>query len=188
MRGIQLSATSFLFTAGSNMPNYLTSSTASLFMVARNASANTGWNMINLVWGPTLRYHLSFNGNDVSPQIQGLTLLAGPSPFLVGRGPVVAPSATAIIGFTTSSSLHVNGSSNGFGARSLSNASDSTRFTLGDDRSDSNISSNIVLYEIVGMNTNATTLQRQQIEGYFAWKWDLVASLPADHPYKTFRP
>ena len=35
-------------------------------------------------------------------------------------------------------------------------------------------------------STNTTT--RQLIEGYLAWKWNLQASLPADHPYKNVAP
>jgi hypothetical protein len=33
-----------------------------------------------------------------------------------------------------------------------------------------------------------TTLQRQQIEGYLAWKWGLQALLPSGHPYKNAPP
>ncbi len=33
-----------------------------------------------------------------------------------------------------------------------------------------------------------TTLQRQQIEGYLAWKWSLNYTLPANHPYKYIPP
>ncbi len=33
-----------------------------------------------------------------------------------------------------------------------------------------------------------TTLQRQQVEGYLAWKWGLQANLPAGHPYQTSPP
>lgn len=33
-----------------------------------------------------------------------------------------------------------------------------------------------------------STTQRQQIEGYLAWKWSLQNSLPSDHPYKNTRP
>lgn len=36
--------------------------------------------------------------------------------------------------------------------------------------------------EIVSFNTALTTEQRQQIEGYLAWKWGLKTSLSADHP------
>jgi hypothetical protein len=34
-----------------------------------------------------------------------------------------------------------------------------------------------------------STAQRQQVEGYLAWKWNLQASLPTStHPYRTFKP
>jgi len=48
--------------------------------------------------------------------------------------------------------------------------------------------------EIIHYNTSLTTSQRQQVEGYLAWKWNL-GSLPATHPYygipvfsRTFQP
>jgi hypothetical protein len=34
-------------------------------------------------------------------------------------------------------------------------------------------------------NSALTTTQRQQVEGYLAWKWRLRASLPVNHPYKN---
>lgn len=40
-------------------------------------------------------------------------------------------------------------------------------------------------YEIVYFNTALTTAQRQQVEGYLAWKWGLQANLPTGH---SFRP
>jgi hypothetical protein len=39
------------------------------------------------------------------------------------------------------------------------------------------------IYEIIIFDTAFTTAQRQQIEGYLAWKWGLQTSLPASHPY-----
>lgn len=42
--------------------------------------------------------------------------------------------------------------------------------------------------EVVLYNTALTTAQRQQVEGYLAWKWGLQGSLPADHPYKNAPP
>jgi hypothetical protein len=39
--------------------------------------------------------------------------------------------------------------------------------------------------EIVIYNSALSTQQRQQVEGYLAWKWGLTASLPTGHPYKT---
>ncbi len=42
--------------------------------------------------------------------------------------------------------------------------------------------------ELILCNRNLTTLERQQYEGYLAWKWGLEADLPADHPYKSTPP
>ena len=37
--------------------------------------------------------------------------------------------------------------------------------------------------EIIIYNTNLTESQRQQIEGYLAWKWGIQSSLPNTHPF-----
>lgn len=42
--------------------------------------------------------------------------------------------------------------------------------------------------EILVYASALNTTQRQQIEGYLAWKWGTVATLPSGHPYKTFAP
>jgi hypothetical protein len=39
--------------------------------------------------------------------------------------------------------------------------------------------------EFILYDTALTTAQRQQIEGYLAWKWGLVSNLPLSHPYKA---
>jgi hypothetical protein len=44
------------------------------------------------------------------------------------------------------------------------------------------------VYEVIGFNVTLTTAQRQQVEGYLAWKWGLQGSLPAGHPYKLWPP
>jgi hypothetical protein len=48
--------------------------------------------------------------------------------------------------------------------------------------------SNARISEVVVCNQNLSTLDRQKLEGYFARKWGLLASLPEDHPYKTLPP
>ena len=45
--------------------------------------------------------------------------------------------------------------------------------------------SSISIFEIIHFNTFLSTTQKQQIEGYLAYKWGLEASLPAGHPYGT---
>ena len=42
--------------------------------------------------------------------------------------------------------------------------------------------------EIVVIAGNLSSLDRQKMEGYLAWKWGLEANLPADHPYKNTPP
>jgi hypothetical protein len=37
--------------------------------------------------------------------------------------------------------------------------------------------------EVIAYNSVLGTTQRQQVEGYLAWKWGLQASLPTNHPY-----
>ena len=42
--------------------------------------------------------------------------------------------------------------------------------------------------EYIILRRNATTTERQKLEGYLAHKWGLTANLPSDHPYKTVGP
>lgn len=42
--------------------------------------------------------------------------------------------------------------------------------------------------EIIVFSKASSTLERQEIEGYLAWKWGLVGTLPSTHPYKKIRP
>jgi hypothetical protein len=44
------------------------------------------------------------------------------------------------------------------------------------------------LCEIIIYNTAITTSQREQVEGYLAWKWGLQKSLPSNHPFYLFPP
>jgi hypothetical protein len=44
------------------------------------------------------------------------------------------------------------------------------------------------VYEILVYNSVLPTTQRQQIEGYLAWKWGLTGSLPTSHPNKYMPP
>ena len=44
------------------------------------------------------------------------------------------------------------------------------------------------MYEMLHYEGEMTTTQRQQIEGYLAWKWGLQASLPGSHPYAGAAP
>jgi len=42
--------------------------------------------------------------------------------------------------------------------------------------------------EFLVFNTNLSTIDRQNVEGYLAWKWSLQATLPSNHPYYAVSP
>ena len=42
--------------------------------------------------------------------------------------------------------------------------------------------------EVILYRSALTNTQRQQVEGYLAWKWGMQANLPANHPYKNSAP
>jgi hypothetical protein len=191
LNGISFGAGLFMFTDGSNIPNFSSGSSASVFITGRNASTNNGWNIVNTMWfngteGATSRYHFSFNQGGTA----GTTLFANST--LTGQvtSNAVLPSANAILGFTTSpssSSIHTNGSSNAYGGKSLTAANNSTDFMFNDARGAS-VGADIIIFEMVGFNTQVSTSERQQIEGYMAWKWGLQENLPSTHPYKNYPP
>jgi hypothetical protein len=47
---------------------------------------------------------------------------------------------------------------------------------------------NTSISEFIIYNKTLTNTERQQIEGYLAWKWEFEANLPSDHPYRNEAP
>jgi hypothetical protein len=45
-----------------------------------------------------------------------------------------------------------------------------------------------VHYEIIAYDRGLTNSERQQVEGYLAWKWNLNSSLPTNHPFYKISP
>ena len=60
--------------------------------------------------------------------------------------------------------------------------------TLGNRSGATTLLFNGDLYEIVVSLSAISTSDRQKLEGYLAWKWGRVSSLPSDHPYKNIQP
>ena len=75
---------------------------------------------------------------------------------------------------------YVNGTS--FGSGGTSSSSGQAIFILGHQYTGGAYLTGYI-YEFIIYNTALSTVQRQQIEGYLAWKWRLTSSLPASHPY-----
>lgn len=59
---------------------------------------------------------------------------------------------------------------------------------IGWDGSSTSACSNVKFFEILIIPDILSDSDRQKLEGYLAWKWDLQSSLPANHPYKSDRP
>ena len=86
-------------------------------------------------------------------------------------------TGSQVLNYTSLSSFF--DATNGYRLGALNNGDDSAPFPY---RFYGNIA------EFITYNTALTTLQRQQVEGYLAWKWGLQANLPANHPYKSASP
>lgn len=84
-------------------------------------------------------------------------------------------------------SQYVNGTINGTSNLNPDNVN-AENLTIGNDYSASNRGAFSNMSELVIVNTDLSNSVRQQLEGYLAWKWGTVASLPALHPYKTAPP
>jgi hypothetical protein len=44
------------------------------------------------------------------------------------------------------------------------------------------------IYEVLSFSRTISTTERQQIEGYLAWKWGVQANLPSNHPFQKGPP
>ena len=67
-------------------------------------------------------------------------------------------------------------------------SSATTGFQVGGTQTSTTAYGDKLISEVVGCNTKLSTDNLQKLQGYLAWNWDLAASLPIDHPYKTVRP
>jgi hypothetical protein len=90
---------------------------------------------------------------------------------------------------TTTYAEYLNGSTTAAGTFTMAKAGvdTATRVYIA-TRDDKYTTFNGYICEIIMYNTQLTFTQRQQVEGYLAWKWGLQASLPGDHLYKTAAP
>jgi hypothetical protein len=94
--------------------------------------------------------------------------------------------------FQNGTSLSVSNDSLGYySAGSYPNANNTRSFILGGRASigatpDSFFTGDMA--EVIWYSGPVSVVQRQQVEGYLAWKWGLVGNLPTTHPFKKFPP
>ena len=88
---------------------------------------------------------------------------------------------------TNTSALFVDGNSNTSGTTTTTGTSTGyyvgCRNDLGNGTARSFL--NGAIYEVIAYNRVVTAAERQRIEGYLAWKWNLQPNLSTIHPYKA---
>jgi hypothetical protein len=90
------------------------------------------------------------------------------------------PNIYELVYDSSTASSFVNGTSQGTFSAPVSGSALTSSQTLVSTHNNNNT---VIEYEFIFFNVTLTTNQRQQIEGYLAWKWGLQTSLPANHPY-----
>ena len=89
---------------------------------------------------------------------------------------------------TTSMKAYTNGNGITYtGGTTWTPADTDPVFYLG-TRAGGTLAFNGVFYEVLVFNSQLTTLQRQTVEGYLAWKWGLQSQLPSFNSYSTKPP
>jgi hypothetical protein len=109
---------------------------------------------------------------------------------------IVGPSAgtTALITGTVSNTTNVTVSLNGATTGASYTSGTISAWTAGTTTYLAVDTTTTIYYykgfvmEILFYNSLLSISQRQQIEGYLAWKWGLQSNLPANHPFFNFPP
>jgi hypothetical protein len=125
---------------------------------------------------------------DVSNPNSVFFILGGVSPLLVTTVTANTYTIASFVWSTPTATLFINGGSvPGF---TSANTLTFSKFAIGATPTNENnrLGNGCVVNEFVSFTSALTTTQRQQVEGYLAWKWGLQASLPSNHPYFNAKP
>ena len=154
-------------------------STYSIFSVARRLSTNA-YNAVYFAPGSANLLIYRFNNTNTSEWYLG----PAADVYLNNtstNGDGINELITQVSGTATG---YING--NIIGSKTTATSSSQLNFVLG--RQDGNPYLNGYIYEVIIYNRAVSTAQRQNIEGYLAWKYSLQGSLPSTHPFKKFPP
>lgn len=137
-------------------------------------------------------YHVSVGFNNatqlyvgISGQAQTYSLLTIPDARTEMKLYSIVASGTG-----SNSSVSINGSIVPINTGNLTNLAGTPIYTYPNTSAGSTAAAtrrmgSIVVGETIVYMGEITSTQRQQIEGYLAWKWGLQANLPASHPYSV---
>jgi hypothetical protein len=100
-------------------------------------------------------------------------------------GPSVVINTRYLVGAvndTSNITAYVNGVAGTAVAHTASSVASNTSFTIGGYSASADRLTGSI-FEVLCFAGPVSTVQRQQIEGYLAWKWGLQGSLPSTHPF-----
>jgi hypothetical protein len=165
--------------SNTSFPTFIGSGPASYFLVEYNMTAPSGnpgpfGYSAGPNFGLIMQYNPGFTGG-LQPFSTGVSSFTSATPRLIF---LYKPNVTSsnMTGFINGTSQTVSDTTSGTYSGTFSVGSATNGF----------ISGNIC--ELIVFNKDVTTSERQQVEGYLAYKWGLTSSLPSTHPYIKFQP
>jgi len=180
-----LSNSSVYLNGGSYLQNTnFNFTTYTLFIVSVQTSGNGPLYTNNTTTGGYSGFFPNYNGSYYLVQADNNWIAAGGSPFANGTTYMYSIQYDSLNNINLWSTGSISPVITGTAGTITRN-----KFLLGNRNSSGfvdNMTGNI--FEVIQYNTTLSTLQRQQVEGYLAWKWGLQANLPANHPYKSASP
>ena len=144
----------------------VTNSTYCIFTVHRFYSNSGGPGHIYRGGGNWFRQHNQFVNWITDRDPEGYIYVNANDIGINGIGCLNTPTTTSAVGY-------LNGTSVG---SSLKGSGTNFSFTIGGE------GLSAAIFEILVYNIGLTDSQRQQVEGYLAWKWGIQGSLPGAHP------
>jgi hypothetical protein len=183
-------AINFSGTTGMRFTTSWSSSVRSFFVVSLPGANTNNYGYLNQYGGGNFQFS-AWNAG-------------GFGPFLANNGTGIYVAGTSVANFyntpnlfcalgngsggqTSSTGIFINGNSTSLITGNVASLGTGTITTyIGWDTVQT--STGIPIGEILVYDVLLTIVQRQQIEGYLAWKWGLAGKLPITHPYKTFQP
>jgi hypothetical protein len=182
--GMDLTNSSGFISVGT--PSLSASLTVAMILVVKSGIAN---------WGSFFMHggrnnDISFERNSIST---GTTLQFQTADDNVGANITFTTDQVALYLGTLTSGTSRFFERFGGGTSTTTTATNSSTISPGSKtirigRSDAGEACNSFIGEVLYYNNVLTTAQRQQVEGYLAWKWGLQASLPSDHPFRLIAP
>lgn len=174
------------FDGGDRLATSISGSSVSQCIAAVFMSEKTGsGNQIGNISGPSALGGLAFRMMDYNNARNLMWIKTGIAEIASGSQSFSRNTVTLVLGNITASTwrLAVNGTAS-TGTHSITLTSGLTTF-IGSHFSADYLTGR--LYEVV-FASSLSVGDQEKVEGYLAHRWNLTASLPSTHPYKTVKP